>query len=290
MLEAIHLSRSVGKKTILEDCSLRLEPGKFTAVVGPNGAGKTTLLKILAGETRQYKGKINLEGKPLSGYKARELSRIRAILSQYTLVSFPFTVEQVIEIGRYAHRSTSVENKTIISEAMELTRTTAFKGRTYQTLSGGEMQRVQMARVIAQLWDGGLSSKYLLLDEPTSSLDLAQQQGLLSLAKTLCSRRFAVMTILHDLNLAAQYADEILFLKNGKIMAYGPVKQVLKQDVIERTFDHPVTLLETGGQMVIVPKATGHKVLATGKNSETRSQEMEAGRRLQPQAPGFQPS
>ena len=290
MLEAINLSRNIGKKTILEDCSLRLEPGKFMAVVGPNGAGKTTLLKIIAGETRQYKGKVDLEGKPLSEYKARELSKLRAILSQYTLVSFPFTVEQVIEIGRYAHRSTSVENSAIISEAMELTQTTAFKGRTYQTLSGGEMQRVQLARVIAQLRDGTPASKYLLLDEPTSSLDLAQQQGLLSLAKTFCHQHFAVMAILHDLNLAAQYADEILFLKNGKTMAYGPIKQVLTQDVIERTFEHPVTLLENDGQMVIVPKVIGHRTSKTRKNSEVRSQEMEAGRKLPLQVPGFRQS
>ncbi len=252
MLKAHNISVNIGAKSILKSCSVAIEPGRFTAVVGPNGAGKSSLLKVMAGETRQYSGGISLNGKALKQYKTRELSKARAVLPQHTVVNFPFTVLQVIEIGRYAHQTSAAENSAIIDEAMTLTGLTTFRDRAYQTLSGGEMQRVQMARVIAQIWDDSSEPRYLLLDEPTSSLDLAQQHALLSLAKSLCHRSIGVMAVLHDLNLAVQYADDILFLKRGETTAYGPLKKVATQAVIEQTFDHPVRLIEDRGQRVIV--------------------------------------
>lgn len=257
MLKATNISQQVHGRTILESCSIQLKPGTFTAVVGPNGAGKTTLLKAISGETRKYKGEVILNSKLLQHYKTRELSRVRAILPQQTVVNFPFTVEQVIEIGRYAHRTTATENEGIITEVIKLTGLSGFQGRNYQTLSGGEQQRIQLARVMAQIWDPSPDPKYLLLDEPTSSLDLAQQHALLSLAKTLCDRNIGVMAVLHDLNLAVQYADEILFLKNGRTVANGPLGEVVTRQVIEQTFGHPVRLLQDQGQLIIIPLAPG---------------------------------
>ena len=259
MLQATDISRNINGKILLHPCSLTLTPGQFTAVVGPNGAGKTTLLRLLSGEAPPSQGQIQLNSQPLQQYSSRTLSQVRAVLPQHTTVNFPFTVAQVIEIGRYAHRTRAAKNEQIITEVMQLTGLSNFRDRAYQTLSGGERQRVQMARVMAQLWDssqGGASSlpKYLLLDEPTASLDLAQQHVLLGLAKDLCRRSLGILAILHDLNLAIQYADDILFLKQGCMVAYGSVKEVATQEIIEKTFAHPVRLIRDRGQLIVVPK------------------------------------
>lgn len=240
MLRAENITYKAGGKHIVKDCSVAVSPGSFTAVVGPNGAGKTSLLKVISGETTPHSGSVYLNGKNTSTLKSRELSTLRAVLPQHTTVNFPFTIEQVIEIGRYPHLSTKDANNRIIAAVMELTNLTHFKGRIYQTLSGGEQQRVQLARVMAQLWDDADAPKYLLLDEPTSSLDLAQQYLLLSLAKQLCNQGIGVLAILHDLNLASQYADEVLFLKEGETIAYGPTLEVMTSTIIEETFSHAV--------------------------------------------------
>jgi len=253
-LETKGISKYIGKKSILNDCSIKIKPGCFTAVVGPNGAGKTTLLKSLSGEDKPSTGKIVMNYKPLDDYQGKELAINRAILPQQTIVNFPFTVEQVIEIGRYPHNTSRTENEAIIQEVMRQTALERFSGRIYQTLSGGEKQRVQMARVMAQLHHETDLTKYLLLDEPTSSLDLAQQHALLSIAKDLCGSNIGVLAVLHDLNLALQYADEILFLKLGQTVAYGKSEEVVTEETIEDTFSYPVTLLENQGRKIIVPK------------------------------------
>lgn len=242
MLEAKNIFYKAGKKSIVKNCSVAVRPGCFTAIIGPNGAGKTSLLKIISREVIRYKGEVLLNGIDVSKIKHNDLSLIRAVLPQHTTVNFPFTIEQVIEIGRFTHKTTRAENDAIIHEVMQLTSLSDFKGRTYQTLSGGEQQRVQMARVMAQLWDESDFPKYLLLDEPTSSLDISQQHILLGLAKELCQRGIGVLAILHDLNLASQYADEILFLKDGETVAYGAVLDVMTQSVVEKTFSHPVEI------------------------------------------------
>ncbi|MBX2956215.1 MAG: heme ABC transporter ATP-binding protein [Cyclobacteriaceae bacterium] len=269
-LQATNVTYSIRHKQIVRDCSLEVQPGVFTAVVGPNGAGKTSLLKILANEVTNYRGQVQLNGMPVYKLKHRELSKLRAVLPQHTTVNFPFTIEQVIQIGRYAHLTTKNENERIITEVMERTSLTSFKGRMYQTLSGGEQQRVQMARVMAQIWDKAVSPKYLLLDEPTSSLDLSQQHALLELAKNLCSRNIGVLAILHDLNLAAQYGDEVLFLKGGITTAQGTVLDVMTRDVIEETFSHPVKVNydEDTNRPVIYPLQRVNTVI---KNHQTKN-------------------
>jgi iron complex transport system ATP-binding protein len=259
MLQAIDITKTIKGKQILKACSLNIRPGSFTAVVGPNGAGKSTLLRILSGEDKADTGEVVLNGLALGSYRSKMLSRFRAVLPQNTTINFPFTAEQVIEIGRYAHATCEQQDQQIIGEILQHTGLTPFRERAYQTLSGGEQQRVQMARVLAQLWNGNHTAdsppRYLLLDEPTSSLDLAQQQKLLSLAKDSCKEEVGVLAILHDLNLAMQYADHILFLKKGQTVAYGQVADVVTQTVIEDTFSHPVRLLRDGNQWVVVPQA-----------------------------------
>jgi len=243
MLEAKNISYKVGGKNIINHCSVEVRPGRFTAVVGPNGAGKTSLLKIISGDMSRYAGEVLINKRNISDLRSDDLSILRAVLPQHTTVNFPFTIEQVIEIGRFAHKTIREHNNVVIDEVMQHTALLDFRGRTYQTLSGGEQQRVQMARVMAQLWDQSNHPKYLLLDEPTSSLDLSQQHALLGLAKSLCKRNIGVLAILHDLNLASQYADEVLFLKQGSPVAYGPVLGVMTKSIIEETFAHPVEVI-----------------------------------------------
>lgn len=261
MLLAENISCNAGAKQLVNNCTLSVRPGVFTAIVGPNGAGKTSLLKILSHERTHYEGIVKMNGIVVSAMKHRVLSQTRAVLPQHSTVNFPFTVEQVIAIGRYAHRSTKEENERVINEVITRTNLTALKDRTYYTLSGGEQQRVQMARVMAQIWDESESPKYLLLDEPTSSLDLAQQHSLLSLARGLCKRNVGVAAILHDLNLAAQYADEVVFMKQGSIVAQGLTRVVMTESVIEKTFDHPVKVLrdEQDGYPIVYPLSNMHK-------------------------------
>ena len=246
MFAADHISYRIGKKEIVSDCSFALTPGVFTVMVGANGAGKTTLLKIAANEVTHYSGKVLLHNKEVSKLTSKELSKLRAVLPQHTTVNFPLSAEQVIEIGRFPHLTTKIQNERIIESVMALTNLTSFKGRTYQTLSGGEQQRVQLARVLAQTWDDTLFPKYLLLDEPTASLDVAQQHIIMTLAKQALSRNMGVLAIIHDLNLAIKYADELIFLKEGKIIAHGKTEDILTKEIIEQTFSHPVQLLNTG--------------------------------------------
>lgn len=263
MLEAENISYRIHKKKILFDCSFQVLPGTFTAIVGPNGAGKTSLLKIMSGEIKQYEGVVMLNGKDALDIKSKALSRLRAVLPQHTTVNFPFTVEKIIEVGRYPHQTTRKENERIIDEILQLTSLAGFKHRVYQSLSGGEQQRVQMARVMAQIWDEDDDyPKYLLLDEPTASLDLAQQHFLLCLARELCQRNIGVLAILHDLNLAAQYADQLLFLKEGRTVAQGDVATVMTKSIVEETFSYPVKVMyddATGKPMIFPLSALNHK-------------------------------
>lgn len=236
MLRADNIFVRVGKRHLLENVDISIEPGKFTAVVGPNGAGKSTLLKVISNELRPSSGKISLNGKILSSLSPEALSLVRAVLPQHTDVQFPFTAEQIIHIGRHAHRSTKEENETIVREVIDLTGTGALATRDYDTLSGGERQRVQLARVLAQVWEETLYPRYILLDEPTSSLDIAQQQSIFGLTRAVCARNIGVMAIVHDLNQAVQFADNLYFMNAGKITAAGEAHTVFTKSNIEEAF------------------------------------------------------
>ena len=242
MYQASDIWFRVRDRIILQDINLTLQPGTFTAIVGPNGAGKSTLLKTLAYEHSLFQGNVTINGKSVNRYSPRELSMVRAVLPQHSQVQFSFSVDQIVKLGRHAHRTTQIENARIAEEVMELTGVSNFRDRNYSTLSGGEKQRVQLARVLAQVWEETLYPRYILLDEPTSSLDIAQQQHISSLAKQVCSRNIGVMAIVHDLNQAVQFADQLLFMKEGKITASGEAQKVFTKSNIEDTFCCRVSL------------------------------------------------
>ncbi|MGF1533968.1 MAG: heme ABC transporter ATP-binding protein [Bernardetiaceae bacterium] len=248
------VSKKIKNKHLLQGCSLQLSPGQLTAVVGPNGAGKSTLLKIMSGETKTYQGSVQINQKPLHTYNSQSLSKVRAILPQQSFVNFPFTVAQIVSIGRYAHPDTPPDqNQHIVEQVLQYTDLLALKDRNYQSLSGGEQQRAQMARLMAQLHGNSNTPRYALLDEPTASLDIAQQHRLLRLARGLCRQQIGVLAILHDLNLALQYADQILFLRQGRVVAYGQTQQTVSEQVIETTFAYPVRLMQAHGRSFVIP-------------------------------------
>lgn len=221
----------VGSKTLLDKVSMHLMPGEVGALLGPNGAGKSTLLSAIAGLKPTGRGEILLDGEPLSSKALPQLARRRAVLPQDTLVAFDFTAREVVELGRYPHRTAPSPHETeIVEAAMQLTDSWHLSDQRLGWLSGGERLRVQMARVLAQIWeprpDG--ASRWLLLDEPTSALDLQHQHGILETVRDWASRqRVGVLMVLHDLNLALRYADHVWVLEQGRMTAEGPVREVL---------------------------------------------------------------
>lgn len=240
-LNASNISVYIGKKTLVDSVSLDVSAGEILAIVGPNGAGKSTLLKALTGEMPTSEGTISFGAKQLSQWNKNELARIRAVLPQSSTLSFGFSAQEVVLMGRTPHikgRETQ-HDYDIVFEAMKLTGTEYLAERTYTTLSGGERQRVQLARVLAQIWESR-ETRYLLLDEPTNNLDLSYQHNTLLIAKQFAERGVAVITVLHDLNLAAQYADRILILKTGRLLAEGVPHKVLTPEIIQETFNLPV--------------------------------------------------
>ena len=238
MIEAKNISVSIGKKHILEDISVQIENGKVTAILGPNGAGKSTLLKCLTGSQNANSGTIELDGKRLNDYSLNDLSTKRAVLSQSNPISFPFTALEIVMMGRNPYASSSNEDHEIALKALESVHAIHLKGWVFPTLSGGEQQRVQLARVLAQLWEQ--ENAYLFLDEPTSALDLKHQHQLLSFVSKLSEEKhFAVCIIMHDLNLAMRYANHVILLKDGKLFAEGNTATTLNKGIIEEVFEVP---------------------------------------------------
>lgn len=235
MMTARNISLSVNGRKLLNDVSLDIAPGLFTAIAGPNGAGKTSLLKILSNESNQYSGELSINGTSVSQYSVTDLSKVRSVLPQSSHLQFPFTVQQIVAMGRH-YQSSPGQTRKVLKEVMALTGVQGWDERNYLTLSGGEQQRVQLARVLAQVWEERDYPRYILLDEPTSSLDIAQQQLIFSLVKHACERNIGVMAIVHDLNQVAQFADTIYFLKSGTVVARGNINEVFTKSIIEETF------------------------------------------------------
>ena len=246
MLKACHVRFQVRQKTLLDDVSLALPTGRVLAIVGPNGAGKSTLVQVLGGELAASRGEVVLEDRPLMGWPRRERARRLAVLPQHSTLNFPFTVFDVVLMGRTPHLQgvERAHDYAVAHSALAAVNMSAFAERLYPTLSGGERQRVQFARVLAQLWEVPVSGgRYLLLDEPTASLDLAYQHQILAIAQGLAHQGVGVMVVLHDLNLAAQYGDQMIILKAGQRLAAGTPHEVLTPDVIQHAFSVPALVM-----------------------------------------------
>lgn len=235
--------------TLLQKIDLELNAGETLGVIGPNGAGKTSLLQTLIGDITPTQGSLNLLGSPIANWKPRARAQVMATLPQLSLLNFPYTVEEVIMLGRTPHSSGLKADRQIVQEVMKATDTTRLQTRIYTQLSGGEKQRVQIARVFAQIWrEESRTPRLLLLDEPTVALDLAHQQLILQSLKQLSESGCAIVVVSHDFNLMSGMADKITALRDGVQLAYGTPELVLTQSIFKRVFEvdvkvtpHPVT-------------------------------------------------
>lgn len=230
-----HVQVAYGDHTILHDLSLEVPAGSFFIIIGPNSAGKTTLAKTLAGQVKPQHGSIEILGRPLSSYSRKALARRVAMVPQYSPIEVPFTVAEVVLMGRSPHLSLAGlethRDLEIAAEAMAATQVDHLARRRLNQLSGGELQRTIIARAICQ------QPQIIILDEPTASLDLAHQVHVMDLMERLKNERgYTVVMISHDLNLAAMYADQLLLLHQGSVAAQGDPGEVYTYERLEQTY------------------------------------------------------
>jgi len=228
------------RTVILNGVNARLERGAFNVILGPNGAGKSTLLKIATGLLRPTAGDVRYGDQLLTTIAPHTLARFRAVLSQRVDLAFPLTVHDVVLMGRYPHygRVPSSVDRGIVDRSVDLVGLSAKREQSYPTLSSGEQQKAQLARVLAQIWnyDDPSEHKYLFLDEPTTSLDIHYQIQILDLARDLLRYNCTVIAILHDLNVASEYAGHFIVLDRGSVACEADRAEDLSAELIERVF------------------------------------------------------
>ncbi len=244
LLRAEGVRRRMGGRMILDGIDLKAEAGSLTALVGPNGAGKSTLMRILAGDLAPTAGSVHLAGRPLAGRKPPELSQVRAALPQRFNLEFGLRVREVAALGRFPHRggTRSAEDRLIVEQILADTELTRLAERRFPTLSAGEQAMAMFARVLAQ------QAPVLLLDEPTAALDVRHQHLVMKLAQRAARGGGATVAVLHDLNLAAGYADLVGVMAEGKMRALGTPSETLRPDLLTEVYGrrmeviaHPVT-------------------------------------------------
>ncbi|KQH87948.1 hemin ABC transporter ATP-binding protein [Vibrio furnissii] len=236
-IQAHGLSARFGARTVLDEIDLEIRAGEVTALLGPNGAGKSTLLKLLSGELDSA-APIHFFGRARHEWSPAELARHVGLLPQSSSLSFPFTAQEVVELGAIPLHASQQETRQLARHYMTQTDVVHLAERVYPALSGGEKQRLHLARVLTQLHQSG-EQKVLMLDEPTSALDLAHQHNTLRIARDLArTQACAVIVVLHDLNLASQYADRLVLLHEGKLVCDAPPWQALSSDLIERVYGY----------------------------------------------------
>ena len=250
MLSCKNVHLTLNRTDILFGVSIDIRPGEFIALIGPNGAGKSSLISVLSGSTSPHSGSVSFFGKSIQAWHPSELARRRAVLPQSSELLFSLTVFEVVQLGRspFLGKTNQKTDNAIIQFALDEVGASHLSHRIYATLSGGEKQRVQFARVLAQLWNPGntpsnSNPRLLLLDEPTTNLDIAHQQSLLECARTLTSQNVGIIAVLHDPNLASIYADKINILSEGRMVASGPVTEVITEETLSRTFKTNVRVL-----------------------------------------------
>jgi iron complex transport system ATP-binding protein len=263
MLETRGIWVEAGGHALLENVDVTVAPGCITVLIGPNGAGKTTLLRVLSGEIAPSRGEARLDGETLRAFSAAELARRRAVVPQASGVAFPFTVREVVTLGvtvpGFGLPDGAAQGR--VDAALDAVDLMPFADRLYPTLSGGERQRVHVARALCQLAAGSrgrAGTRCFLLDEPTASLDLGHQGQVLSAMRRQADQGHAVLAILHDLNLAAAIADQLVLLAGGAVAKAGTPADVLRDDVLSASYGCRVAanrVPQDGGPFVLPPAA-----------------------------------
>lgn len=233
MLQLKNLQLQLDQATILKDVQAEINAGELVVVLGPNGAGKSSLLKVACGELSPDSGEVHYWSQPMHTWPLLEKAKQCAVLAQHQLLDFPFSASEVVALGRTPHDTGLQSDTRIIDEALALMDVGHLRDHLYTQLSGGEKQRVQLARVLAQVWQGDC---LLLLDEPTAALDFSHQQQVMNTFKRKAMAGSAVLMVLHDLNLAASFADKIILMAGGEIKAMGTPEQVLQEPLLQDVF------------------------------------------------------
>jgi iron complex transport system ATP-binding protein len=247
-----------GGRTLIAGVDMALEPGRVTVLIGPNGAGKSTALKVASGVWRATGGKAVLDGRDIADFKPHELAERRAFVAQGANLGFPFTVGEVVMLGATVPGFGLDSSPGIALGALAAVGLSGFEARNYLELSGGERQRVHIARALCQLraahHDDG-EGRVILLDEPTASLDPAQQTQVMSLCRSLATVGLTVVLVLHDLNLAAAWADILVVLAKGRVRAVGSPRDVLTDDLLAAVYGWParVNVPPRDGEVFVLP-------------------------------------
>ena len=236
LLSVDGVSFKYGEQWVLRGIGFEVAKGDFLGIIGPNGSGKTTLLRVIDGILKPQEGEVRLEGTEVGRLRREALARSVAVVPQYSALAFPFSVEEVVLMGRSPHlgrwRFEGERDLRIAREAMEMTDTLALAARDMESLSGGERQRVLIARALAQ------EPRLMLLDEPTAFLDIRHQVDFFDRIRALNRERgLTVIAVTHDINLAAHYCDRIILLKDGRIEAAGPVEDVITEEHIRKAYE-----------------------------------------------------
>lgn len=247
-------------RDLVAQVDLVLEPGTVTALVGPNGAGKSTLLGLLCGDLEPAAGTVRLAGREISAWRPRELALRRSMMLQQQAAHFSFSVEEAVSMGRVPHRADPPEDARIVAENLAESDLARLRDRDVTTLSGGESARVAFARTVTQ------ATSVILLDEPTAALDLRAQEEMLRAARRRRDRGACVVAVLHDLNQASRYADRVIMLARGRVVADGAPARVLTAERIQEVYGQPVHLLAhpDTGVPVVVPAHQGEPVRERG--------------------------
>jgi len=241
--------------SLLQNINFSLRAGEVLGLIGPNGAGKSTLLHALAGGIALDEGEVQLNGSPLAASSPIQRARALAMQTQHCALNFPFTVEEVVLLGRMPHASGQAVDQQILDEVLQATDTLALRHRLYTQLSGGEKQRVQLARAVAQLWRAEDSlGRPLILDEPNSALDLAHQRMVMECVDTLAAEGCAVIVATHDFNLLSAHASQLLVLQEGRQHSHGQAREVLTPAMFAEVFAVNVVVQThpTNGSVLVI--------------------------------------
>lgn len=251
-LTADNISVVLGGREVVREVGLTAAPGELLALVGPNGCGKSTLLSVLSAVRRPATGTVHLDGRDVTGIGHRELARMRALVTQHNRVDTPFTVAEVVEMGRYPwlRMPEALRSPDLIAAAIDRCDLADLVSRPFPQLSGGQQARVSLARALAQ------DTPVLMLDEPTAAMDIRHQEQVLEILRERCDAGVTVLLVVHDLTLAAAYADRVAVMKAGEILADGPPPEVMTAELLSHTYDHPVIVWEhpETGAPVILPQ------------------------------------
>ncbi len=249
LLEIKSIFFKIKDKVILDDISLHVESGDMVSIIGPNGSGKTTMLKAISNEISITDGEINFINKNISDWDLNDFANKKAVLSQSNNLVFPFSVIDIVKMGRFPlkNKGNQIEENNLCKKILNIFDLDDYVNQNYITLSGGEKQRVQLARVIAQIWSDDYSKKVLILDEPTSYLDIKHQHLLFQFLKELNKKGLTIIMVLHDLNHALLNSNKIVVLKDSKLISFGETNNIITEELIKNVFEIDLKLINYKG-------------------------------------------